>query len=376
MRGGEKCLEVLCEHWPLAPLLTLFHVRGAVSSSIERRTIQTSVLQRLPKVERYYRQLLPIMPWAASTWRVPDCDLVVSTSHCVAKSVRVPASVPHICYCFTPMRYVWHLRDAYFGANPLGKLKAAVLDPVLKHLRAWDRRSAVGVTHFIAISRTVRKRIRECYGRDSTVIYPPADTDFYCPGHGTRENYYLAVSAFAPYKRLDLAITACSKLGRQLVLIGTGQDEKRLRSLGGSGVTFLGRQPDEEVRRHMRRCRALLFPGEEDFGIAPVEAMACGTPVIAYGRGGASETVIPLAGSTGHEARYCEEPTGLWFEEQTSDCLIAALQEFESRSGDFSPEVARKQALGFNRERFKNEFFAHVDRILATTERLNSRRAA
>ena len=366
MRGGEKCLEALCRRWPDARLFTLLHAAGSVSEPIERLQPTTSLLQYLPGVARYYRYLLPILPLAAR-WAIPPCDLVVSFSHCVAKAAQPPAGVPHVCYCFTPMRYAWHMRDAYFATGRFGRLKSLAVGALLEHLRAWDLRTASRVTHFIAISQTIRQRIRECYDRDSTVIYPPVDTEFYCPEPVPREKYYLALSAFAPYKRLDLAVAACARLRRSLVVIGTGQDDRRLRRLAGPGVQFLGWQSDAAIRDHLRRCQALLFPGEEDFGIVPVEAMACGTPVIAFDKGGATETVVPLG-------RNSLEPTGIWFDEQTVDSLVAALEQFEAHRDDFAPAVARRQALRFNRQRFETELFAYLDGVLAGTPTV--RRAA
>jgi glycosyltransferase involved in cell wall biosynthesis len=356
MRGGEKCLEVLCRRWPAAPLFTLLHRPGSVSPDIERRQIATSWLQALPGVHRYYRYTLPLMPLAASGWKLPACDLAVSFSHCVAKAARPPRGVPHVCYCFTPMRYAWHLREAYFGADGGRSLRSRLRARALASLRDWDRRTADRVTHFIAISRTVQQRIAECYGRESAVIYPPVDTDLFSPAPVPRENYYLAVSAFAPYKRLDLAVAACNQLGRRLLVIGTGQDGRRLRALAGPTIEFLGWQPATAIRDHLRRCRALLFPGEEDFGIVPVEAQACGAPVIAFGRGGVTESVIP--------PRSQRDPTGLWFEQQTPDCLAAAIETFEADPGLFSPAAARRQALRFNPQRFAEELFAYLDAVL------------
>ena len=363
MRGGEKCLEPLARRWPSARLLTLLHRPGSVSAAIERLRIRPSVLNRLPGVGRYYRYLLPLMPFAAG-WKVADADLVVSLSHCVAKSARPPAGVPHVCYCFTPMRYAWHMKDAYFRRRGL---KAAAVDRLLSAIREWDRRTAERVTHFVAISRTVRDRVRECYGRDSVVIYPPVDTDFYTPAPVPREDFYLVVSALAPYKRFDLAVEACSRLGRRLVVIGSGQDAARLRAVAGPGVALLGWQPDEVIRDHLRRARALLFPGEEDFGIVPLEAQACGCPVIALGRGGATETVRALG--------EAPDPTGVFFAEQTAEALIDAIERFERDADRFDPRAARRQAVLFRKERFEAELFGYLDSVV-TGERTEGRKAA
>jgi glycosyltransferase involved in cell wall biosynthesis len=363
MRGGEKCLERMCRRWPDAPIYTLLHARGSVSPLIEDRRIVTTVLQRLPARERYYRYLLPVLPLAAR-WQLPPCDLVVSLSHCVAKAAVPPPGVPHVCYCFTPMRYAWHMREAYF--KRLGRPAGWLAGKILARLRVWDRATADRVTHFIAISRTIQARIRECYGRESVVIYPPVDTEFYCPASAPREDYYLVVSAFAPYKRIDLAVKACRQLGRKLVIIGTGQDERRLRSLAASDVAFLGWQSDEAIRDHFRRCRALLFPGEEDFGIVPVEAQACGTPVIAFGRGGAAETVVPPG--------TVAAPTGVLFSEQSADGLSAAINWFEDHAGEYDPAAARRQAEQFHPRRFDAEF-ANFLATLSNSQSCQSRAA-
>jgi glycosyltransferase involved in cell wall biosynthesis len=355
MRGGEKCLEILAKRWPTAELFTLLHKRGSTSAPIESLNIHTSILNHLPGVANWYRWLLPVMPWAVSRWRAPTVDLVVSFNHCVAKGVRV-AGVPHVCYCFTPMRYAWHLRDSYFGKQR--SLKDRLRSSILDRLREWDRQSANNVSHFIAISKTIQQRIRECYNRESVVIYPPVNTDFYTPTNVNRENYYLVVSALAPYKRIDLAIAACRRLKRKLVVIGSGQEAAKLAKSANSDVQLLGWQSNEEIREHMRRCKALIFPGEEDFGIVPVEALACGTPVIALGKGGATETIVPPELATSET-----EPVGHWFEEQTVESLVGALERFE-RAEPINPKAARKQAMKFAVERYREELFGYLDGVL------------
>lgn len=348
MRGGEKCLEPAARYWPDAPLFTLLHKPGSVAPVIEKRPIRASVLNRLPGWPRYYRYLLPFMPLAAN-WRIPaDTQLVLSFSHCVAKAAKPPAGVPHVCYCFSPMRYAWHMKESYFH----GGLKAKLLDVILKRLRNWDRRTAGRVTHFVAISKTIQQRIRECYDRDSVVIYPPADTAFYTPSDAKREDFYLVVSALAPYKRFDLAIQACERLGRKLVVIGSGQEVKKLKALAGANTTFLGWQPDEVIRDHYRRCKAVLFPAEEDFGIVPVEAQACGAAVIAFGKGGATETIR-------------DGITGVLFEAQTADAVIDAVERFERAT--FDPTACRANAEPFALERFERELFGYVEGVVVAT---------
>lgn len=356
MRGGEKCLEVACELLPEADLYTLFYVRGSASPRIEAHRIRASFLNRLPWVASYYRHLLPFMPLGMRTFSLGGYDALFSSSHCVAKSARPAEGRPHVCYCYTPMRYVWSMYDAYFGC--LRGLRGVAMRLIARLLRRWDRATACRVTHFVAISEYIGRRIAHCYGRDSEVIYPPADTAFYAPD-GRREDFYLCVSAFAPYKRLDLAIEAFRRLGRKLVIIGTGQWEERWRATAPPNVHFLGWQPQEEVRRHYRAARAFVFPGEEDFGITPVEAQACGTPVIAYGAGGALETVIGLDGDV-QEA----EPTGVFFRPQTADALVEAVERFEREEDEFDPRVCRRNAERFSVRRFREELGSYLTRTI------------
>lgn len=352
MRGGEKCLEPAARRWPNARLFTLLHQPGKVSAEIERLRITPSSLNRLPGWPQYYRYLLPLMPLAARWPIPPDTDLVLSFSHCVAKAAQPPIGATNICYCFSPMRYAWHMRESYFRSG----MKAKLLDVVLKRLRDWDRRTASRVSHFIAISKTIQDRIRECYGRESVVIHPPADTDFYTPATVPREDFYLVVSALAPYKRFDLAVAACERLGRRLIVIGSGQEAAKLRAQASERVTFLGWQPDEVIRDHYRRCAAVLFPAEEDFGIVPVEAQACGSPVIAFGKGGATETIRGLGDGS--------DPTGVFFPEQTVEAVIGAIERFEQNRDAFDPAAARRNAEPFHLQRYEAELFGYVEKVM------------
>jgi glycosyltransferase involved in cell wall biosynthesis len=342
MRGGEKCLEVLCRSFPRATLYTLIHRPGALSPAIESMTIRTSALQRIPGIFHHYRHLLPLMPLAIRSWRLRDVDLVISLSHCVAKAVVPPAGVPHVCYCFTPMRYAWQGRDAYLESWSDRPVRRALARTALARLRRWDRATASRVTHFVAISETVRERIAECYRRDSRVIQPPVDVAFYAPGEASmpRGDDYLVVSALVPYKRIDQAVAACTQSGRPLTVIGEGPERARLEAIAGPAVRFLGWQPDEVIRDHYRRCRALLFPGEEDFGIVPIEALACGAPVIALGRGGVAETVDDSVGAT--------------YPEPTIAGLIAALDRWEQQGSPRDPAEARRRASALSLPVFRD----------------------
>ncbi|HQR08907.1 MAG TPA: glycosyltransferase [Gemmatales bacterium] len=343
MRGGEKVLEALCGIYPQAEVFTLLADSKALSPTLSAMQIHTSWMQNLPGVKQYYRKLLPWMPGAIERFNLTGFDLVISSSHCVAKGVKAPAGVPHLCYCHTPMRYAWHLRELYLEKVPA--VARSWARSQLDRLREWDRTTSSRVTQFIANGKTVQQRIKEVYGRESIVIHPPVDVDFYVPDPSIkREDYYLVVSALAPNKRTDLAIGACQKLGRRLVIIGTGEEERKLSRLAGTETTFLGWATNETVRDHLQRCRALLFSGEEDFGIVPIEAQACGTSVIVYGVGGATETVVPLG-----EAK----PTGVWFGEARIDSLAAAMQRFETEGSAIRSETCRANAEQYGAERFR-----------------------
>ena len=349
MRGGERVLEALLREFPHATLYTLLHTPGRVSPTIEARPIRTSFIQHLPLAHRHYRRFLPLFPLAVERFDLSEFDLVLSTSHCVALGVLTQAATCHIGYCFTPMRYAWDMSAEYLASSQLGPVGRLAFPPLLTWLRTWDRSAAQRPDFLACISHHVARRIAKHYGRTARVIYPPVETDFYVPDGRPSEDWYLVVSAFAPYKRIDVAVEAFTRMGKPLIVIGTGQEERRLRALAGPSITFLGWQPDTVLREHYTRCRALVFPGEEDFGIVPLEAMACGRPVIAYGKGGAGETGL-------------DGVTGLFFHEQTPEALMAAVRRFEGMA--FDSGAIRAHAERFARRRFLDEMAAFVEECL------------
>ncbi len=348
MRGGEKCVEALCEVFPDAHLFALVHVPGSVSPTIERMPITTSFIQHLPFSATRYRNYLPLFPTAVRTLGLREYDIVITSHHAVAKGVRTSPQTLHICYCHTPMRYIWNLYDEYFGKDKAGFLTRSAMRIFVNYLRRWDIRTARNPHHFIANSQNVRKRIRSIYGRESDVIYPPVDCSLFTPS--TRNNgYFLIVSAFVPYKRLDIAIEAFNRTGQALRIIGDGPEGVRLRRIAGHNIEFLGWQPDDVLKEAYGGCRALIFPGEEDFGIVPVEAMASGKPVIAYGKGGALETVIET-----NDFR-----SGVLFQEQSVESLLEALRRFETL--DFDHAKLRDHALKFDKERYKTAMAEYIN---------------
>jgi len=291
MRGGEKVIEALGALFPEAPLYTLFHFPGSVSPAIESHPIRTSFLQRAPGIRRRYRSYLPLFPAAIEELDLSGFDVVVSSSHCVAKGVIAPPEAFHLCYCHTPMRYAWDQEHAYFPRRD--GVAARLRSLVLTALRAWDVSSAARVHHFVANSRFVAQRIQAYYGRAAEVIHPPVDVEFFTPGPAGKDGkgYCLMVSALAPYKKVEQGMAACEKLGLELRVAGEGPERERLAAMAGPRVRFLGKVDDERLRELYRGARLFLQPGVEDFGIASVEALACGTPVVAAGRGGILDVV-------------------------------------------------------------------------------------
>ena len=348
MRGGERVLELLCDSYPDAPLVTLIHVADAVSECIGRHSVHTSWLQGVPGIAHRYRGLLPLMPHAAGRLRVPEADVMITTSHCVAKSFRPPAGCRHLCYCFTPMRYAWTFYEEYFGSNPA---KALLVRPLLAALRSWDRRTSCRVDRFVAISKHVRDRIQRFYGRESDVVYPPVDTARCVPADDPSSvgGYDLIVSALVPYKRIDLAVEAYGQSGRALKIVGTGSGMASLRAQADRNIEFLGWQSDADVLALYQRCRLLVFPGEEDFGIVPLEAQSCGRPVVAYARGGALETVR-------------DDETGVFFHEQTPEALREAVAR--CAAGSWNVAAIREHAQRFDTAVFIDGLGACVERLV------------
>ena len=350
MRGGEKVLEVLCERFPSASLFTLVHLPGSVSPAIEKLRPQTSFIQRLPMVSRFYRQYLPLFPTAVEQFDLDGYDVIVSVSHCCVKSVVKPGSAKHICYCLTPMRYAWDQFDAYFGPERVGPIASRVMRPIMARLARWDRATADRADRYVAISHYVAGRIRRYYNREATVVYPPVDTDFFCPdaaepGH---KRSALIVSALVPYKRIEIAIDACRSAGVPLTVAGDGPDRARLERMAGNNVRFMGRVSNDEVRDLYRRSALTLLPGEEDFGIVPLEAQACGRPVVALGRGGAEETVID--GETG---TLVDDPSA----EAFADAIARTLERPFDRAG------IRAHAERFSRQRFGDEMQSLINGV-------------
>jgi glycosyltransferase involved in cell wall biosynthesis len=354
MRGGEKCLEVFCEIFPDADIFTLLHVKGSVSPIIEKHSIRTSFIQNLPFSRSRYRHYLPLFPFAIEKFNFNGYDLILSSSHCVAKGIKVPVGVCHIAYLFTPMRYVWDQYSSYFGKNRAGLATRLAMKIIRPWLQRWDVKSNKGIYEMIAISEHVKKRIKKFYNRNAEVIYPPVDLTGSVASK-TDRGFYLIVSAFAPYKKIDLAIQAFNRLKMPLKIIGNGQDSLKLKKLAGPFIEFLDWRPESEIHEAYANCRALIFPGEEDFGIVPLEAMAFGKPVIAFGKGGVCETVNPINGINFSDGPVKGFPGGVFFYKETPESLIEAVSYFEKHRNQFDPFRIKDQVMPFDRIHFKDK---------------------
>lgn len=351
--GAERCLESIYSLYPSSDVFTLISsYKNAASIGIDRGRITSSFIQRFPASKKLYRNFLPFFPVAVEQFDLSSYDVVISSSHSVAKGALTNSGQLHICYCHTPARYAWDMYHMYLKQSGLTRgLKGRVAKMILHYIRMWDLATVNRVDHFVANSRHTARRIRKTYGRESTVIYPPVDIERF-DVRRKKEDFYLTASRMVPYKKIDLVVEAFSRMpGKRLLVVGDGPDLKRVRSRAGENVKILGYQPHEALKELMQKSKAFIFAAEEDFGIVPVEAQACGTPVIAYEKGGSLETVV-------------NGKTGVFFNEQTVESLIKAVREFERLRHGFNPMEIRENAERFGKERFEEEFEEFVARKL------------
>jgi len=353
--GAERVVEQILNIFPSADLFAQVEFLPSNRKSfIQNKSVKTSFIQKLPLAKKKYRTYLPLMPLAVEQFDVSGYDLIISSAHAVSKGVLTGPDQLHISYVHSPMRYAWDLQHQYLRESGLDKgLKGWLAKWMLHKIRLWDVRTTHGVDAFVANSKFIGRRIRKVYGRDATVIYPPVDVSAFTLREN-KEDFYMTASRMVPYKKIDLIVEAFSKIPEEkLVVIGDGPDFQKVKAKAGHNITFLGYQPFESLRDHMQRAKAFVFAAEEDFGIIPVEAQACGTPVIAYGKGGALETVRGLDK---------ENPTGIFFPVQSVDSLIDAVKRFEQEYERFKPLACRQNAIRFSPERFRDEFSLFVEK--------------
>ncbi len=341
--GAERVLETLTEMYPAAPLYTSMYWHEGMPSRYREWDIRTSWLDRAPGIYRHHQPYLPLYPVAFRSFDLSQYDVVLSNKSGFCHGIPTGNAL-HVCYCLAPTRYVWSL-DAYAEREAMGRATRSALKPVIAWLRRWDYAAAQRVTHFVAISTEIQGRIRRYYNRDSTVIHPPVDLRHYQPA-ASHDDYFLIVSRLIPYKRIDLAIEAFNRLGRPLWIAGDGRDAGRLQAMAGSTITFLGHVPEADLRDLLARCKAFVLPGHEDFGLAPVEAQAAGRPVVAFGAGGALDTVI-------------DGVTGVLFAEQTVDALIDAVRRLDAM--DFDQHTIRGHAARFDTQVFKQKLSRFIE---------------
>ncbi|MCK9615218.1 MAG: glycosyltransferase [Candidatus Omnitrophica bacterium] len=351
MRGGEKCLEVFCELFPQADIFTLLYDGSSVSPVISCMPVKASFIQHFPFAFKKYRNYLPFFPSAIESFNLTGYDFILSSSHSVAKGAKKPKNAFHLCYCYTPMRYVWSFFEQYFGSYPFFKKK--IVGYVTKNLKKWDLKTLDRVDEFVAISKTIQKRINDIYKRSSRVIYPPVDVEKFTLNRSIkREDFYLCISALVPYKRIDIIIDAFNRCpDKKIFIVGDGHLRKELeRKISSQNIKLLGWVGDRDLIVLYQKAKAFIYAAEEDFGISPLEAQATGSAVIAFGKGGVNETIMPLADGRGNE------PTGIFFYKQESEALIEAIDEFEKHVNEFDPVQLRNNAVKFSRDNFKNNF--------------------
>ncbi|MEA3348058.1 MAG: glycosyltransferase family 4 protein [Pseudomonadota bacterium] len=360
--GAEKVLGEILNIFPEADLFCLLdYLPTRERDFIGHRITKTSCIQKLPFAKDKYRLYLPLMPLAVEQFDLSEYDLVISCNYAVAKGVITGPNQLHISYIHTPMRYAWDLQFQYLRQAKLEHgIKSWLARWILHKMRLWDSRTAHGVDHYIANSKFIAQRVKKVYGRTATVIYPPVDTDYFTPGKEEREEYYLTVSRLVSYKHIDILVEAFAQMPeRRLVVIGGGPEEDRLKTQAGNNVIMLGHLKTEEVRNYMRKAQAFLFAAEEDFGIVPLEAQACGTPVIAYGRGGVKETIISLDENL--DAGETKSATGIFFSKQEANSVVEAIRHFEKEENKISDQACRENAMRFSAQIFRKQFKEFID---------------
>ncbi|MBM3702597.1 MAG: glycosyltransferase family 4 protein [Actinobacteria bacterium] len=353
--GAERVIEVMHEIFPEAPVFTSIYQPENMPDSFKKMDIRVTFMQKFPFLDRFYKKYFMLYPIAMKSLKVKDFDIIISSSSSFAKGVKKRKNAVHVCYCYTPTRFIWYY-NFYIKKENFTKIISTFLLPLfIKSLKKWDLKAVEGVDKFIAISNHIKNKIKACYKRDSEVIYPPVDFEKFKINEASKErgSYFLVVSRLNAYKNIDMAINACKKLNQNLKIIGTGLYLKELKKIAGDSkkIEFLGRVSDEELCSYYSGCRALIFPGEEDFGISPLEAQASGRPVIAYAKGGALETII-------------DGETGIFFKEDNEDSLSESISDFINMENNFIPEVIRKHALKFDKEVFKKSLKAYIDNII------------
>lgn len=351
MGGAERVLKVFADLYPQAPIFTLLYDEKICGKTFPASRVRTSFLQKSPTfLRKRQKYLLPLMARAIESFDLSEFDLIISSSNSFAHGVLIPSQAKHICYCHSPMRYAWDYAHEYIQEQRLGGIKKYAAEKIIGMVRMWDQIASDRPDVYIANSQHVRKRIKKYYHQDSEVLYPPVDTKRFKPSKA-HQDFYLIVSTLSPYKKIDLAVQLFNKIGKYLIVIGEGSHLEYLKTIAAPNIVFMGSKSDEVVREYMQNCRAFIFPGEEDFGMAPVEAMACGKPILAYGKGGALETVVPGV-------------TGEFFFHPTVESMEDGLGRLIINEPNYSAEKIRKHALQFSREKFEEGFKALVKRAM------------
>ncbi len=346
MRGGEKVIESLIDIYPNSEIITNIYSQQNVSEKISKKKVKTTFINSLPNAGKFYQYYLPLYPTALKNIHINSGEFVISSESGPAKGIKVSNKIPHICYTHSPMRYIWDMQDEYFGTG----FKRKILQPIINYLQRWDFSTAQKLDYIIANSNFVKKRIKRVWNRESTVIHPPVDTERFSSNNSISD-YYLLFGQHVKYKKPELPVRAFNENGKKLIVMGAGEELPFLKSIAKDNIEFLGRVGDEIKNKYLSSCQALIFPGVEDFGIIPVEAMACGRPVIAFNKGGATETVK-------------DNVTGLFFNSQNTKSLNKVINQFENIADQFDPKIIKQHSLIFSKQVFQKKFKEYVEQCI------------